>query len=62
MTQWTSLCTPPNGPMFEYDSISIIHLVEEDGELKILEFHHFADQEKRSHFFYKTLAGGGQTA
>ena len=49
------MCTPHEGPAFEYESLSIITLVEEDGELKILEFKDFADLEKRNNF-YKALA------
>jgi hypothetical protein len=61
MTQWTALCTPPDGPKFEYDSVAIMTLAEEDGELKVLGFDDFADLEKRSHF-YKMLSGEGQIA
>ena len=52
--------TPPDGPVFEHDNIAIIPLVEEDGELKILGFHHFMDPEERSNFFKKF--GEGQIA
>jgi hypothetical protein len=61
MIQWTGLCTPHDGPIFEYDSVCITTFVEEDGELKLLGFNDFADPEKRSHF-YKVLSGEGQIA
>ena len=45
--------TPPDGHVFESDNVAIIPLVEEDGEIKVLGFHHFMDPEKRSHMFKK---------
>ena len=54
--------TPHNAATIEYDSIAIITLVEEDGEIKILEFKDIAiDPEKRT-MFYKVLGGEGQIA
>ena len=50
-----------DGPVFEYDSVSIIDLVEEDGELKVLGFLDFADPDKRS-YFHKTLSDKSQIA
>ena len=61
MIQYTAFCTPPDGATFEYDSVAIITVVEEDGELKILEFKDFTDPEKRSNF-YKTLSQEKQIA
>ena len=61
MTQWTALCTPHSGAAFEYDSVSILTLAEEDGELKVLEFKDFTDPEKRANL-YKVLSEGGQIA
>ena len=61
MKQWTAICTLPGSPTFEHDSVAIIHLVEEDGELKILGFKDFSDPEKRGHFL-KVLSEGGQIA
>ena len=52
--------TPPDGPVFEYDGVAIIPLVEEDGELKVLGFYDFADPEKRSYLLKKV--GEGQIA
>lgn len=59
--QWTAVCTPHSGATFEYDSVAILTLVEEDEELKVLEFKDFTDPEKRSNF-YKNLSPGGQIA
>lgn len=55
------MSTPPDGAIIEYDSLSIITFVEEDGELKVLEFKDFADPEKRS-CFHKTLSQKAQIA
>ena len=49
--------TPPDGPTFEYDSVAIIPLVEEDGELKVLGFHDFADPEKRGYLLKRVSEG-----
>ena len=43
--------TPPDGAVVEYDSVAIITLVEEDGEIKVREFKEVADAEKRARFF-----------
>lgn len=61
MTQWTSLSTLHDGAIIEYDSLSILTLVEENGELKILEYKDFADPEKRDDY-YKALSQQRQTA
>lgn len=53
--------TTPDGHTFEYDSVVIIPLIEEDGELKVLGFYDFADPEKRDNF-HKNLSGEGQIA
>ena len=61
MTQFTAICTHPDGTTLEYDSLSIITLIEEDGELKLLELKDFSDPEKRSNF-HKITSQGGQIA
>lgn len=55
MTQWTALLTLPSGVTFNYDSVTIVVFVEEDGELKILEFNDLVDPEKRANL-HKTLS------
>lgn len=57
ITQWTASCTPHGRAAFEYDSVTILTLVEESGKLKIVDFKDFTDPEKRSNF-YKTLSEG----
>lgn len=49
--------TPPDGPTFDYDSVAIIPLVEEDGELKILGFYDFADPKKRNYLIERASKG-----
>jgi hypothetical protein len=44
----------------EYDSLSILTLVEEGGEFKVLEFKDFADPEKRSSFHRVTSKAAAQ--
>lgn len=61
MTQWTSLHTLPDGTTLDYDSLTIITLVEEDGKLKILEFKDFSDPEKRRNF-HKAMSQVAQIA
>jgi hypothetical protein len=41
----------PDGAKFSYDVVVILTLVEEDGELKILNCKSFADAEKRNAVF-----------
>lgn len=53
--------TPPNGATFKYECVTIYTIVEEDGELKVLEFKEFADTEQRS-YLYKTLSTESQIA
>ena len=43
--------THPDGTTVEYDSVAIITLVEEDGEIKVREFKDITDAEKRTRFF-----------
>ena len=40
-----------DGTTHEYDTVSIYTLVEEDGEIKVLESKDFADPQKRSAFY-----------
>lgn len=61
MKKWSGICTPIGGTTFDYDSLSIFTLVEEDGAFKILDFKDFADPEKRSNF-QKAMCQGGQIA
>jgi hypothetical protein len=46
----------------EYDSFSVFTLVEEGGELKVLEYKDFADSKKRSSFHKATSEAAGQGA
>ena len=48
--QWFALCTAPDGTTFEYESLAILTLTEEDGELKLLGYKEFTDPEKRRNF------------
>ena len=59
MIRFTAHYIPPGGGTFEYDSVAIITLVEEDGELKILEFKDFTDPEKCGNLL-KALSSEGQ--
>ena len=43
MTQVTSTCSTVNGTTISKDAVCIISIVEEDGELKVLEAKEFAD-------------------
>jgi hypothetical protein len=54
----TALLTPPDSATLEYDSVTIISLVEEDGELKVLGLKDFADSEKRVKVYEATHPGG----
>ena len=47
MTQMTYLCSTIDGAELDYDSVAIITLVEEVGELKLASFKDFSDPEKR---------------
>jgi hypothetical protein len=51
MMQLKFLFTTVDGITFDYDAVSIITLVEEDGKLRMLEVKDFADPEKRSLFY-----------
>lgn len=51
MTQLTAVCTTVDGTTHDYDSLSIFSLVEEDGEIKVLESKDFCDPQKRTTFF-----------
>lgn len=59
--QITFICTTVDDTTLEYDSVIINTLVEEDGELKILENKDFSDPEKRGNLHSwatKALAKG----
>ena len=59
--QITFICTTVDDTTLEYDSVIINTLVEEDGELKILENKDFSDPEKRENLHSwatKALAKG----
>lgn len=48
-----------DGTQLDYDTLSIVTLADEDGELKIVDYKDFCDPEKRGKFFgwaAKTLA------
>ena len=47
MTQASGVCHTVNGNHLEYESVSILTIVEEDGELKVSEFKDFCNPEKR---------------
>jgi hypothetical protein len=40
-----------NGTTCDYDTVVILSLVEEDGEIKVLELKDFCDPQKRSAFY-----------
>ena len=61
MKQFTGYLTSRGGATFEYDSLVIITLVEEDGELKVVEYKDFTNPRKRSNFI-ETLLNEGQIA
>ena len=42
------MCHTPDGDKIEYDSLCIITVIEEDGELKVNSFKDFSDPEKRA--------------
>jgi hypothetical protein len=50
-TQATLVFHTPGEDMFSYEVVTIHTLVEEDGELKVLNCKTFADPEKRSALF-----------
>jgi hypothetical protein len=50
MTQFTIVFSTVDGNVLDCDSLTIVTIVEEDGELKILEVKDFADPEKRAKF------------
>jgi hypothetical protein len=51
MTQGTRVISAAFGGTFAYDTITILTLVEEDGELKVLQCKDFSDPEKRMAFY-----------
>ena len=64
-TQFTVSLSTVGGTALECDSLSILTLVEEDGELKVLEFKDFSDPEKRGKlhdWVAKVLARGTPVA
>lgn len=50
-TQITVKATLIDGVTYDYDGVGIISLVEEDGEIKILECKEFCDPHKRINFY-----------
>lgn len=46
----TAVLTTIDGPEMNYDTVLFFSLVEEDGQLKVLEIKDFADPEERSAF------------
>ena len=55
------MLTPRNGAPVEREFLAIVTLVEEDGELKVLEYESITDPETRSSY-HKVLGQGGQSA
>ena len=49
--QGTAVFTLVDGTICEYDTVCIVSLVEEDGEVKILECKDFSDPYKRGAFY-----------
>ena len=63
--QTTAVCTTIDGTKIVYDGVGILTLVEEDGELKVLEWKDFPDPEKRNNlhsWVAKALARGTAVA
>jgi len=56
--QATAALTTVSGVTLPYETVAIITLVEEDGELKVLHCKDFADPQKRSAF----IAGAAKAA
>ena len=53
-----------DGTEIDYDTLTILTLTEEDGELKVAKFQDFSDPEKRGNlhgWVAKTLASKGAT-
>ena len=51
MIQFTGVASTILGTTHEYDSLSDLAVVEEGGELKILNFKDFSEPQKRGTFF-----------
>jgi hypothetical protein len=51
MTQLTAVVSLVDGTTWDYESVVIISLVEEDGEMKLIEVKDFSDPQKRSGFY-----------
>ena len=50
-----------DGTAYDYDTVAILSLIEEDGEMKILGCKDFSDPHKRSAFYagiFKAMAQG----
>ena len=65
MTQGSGWCQTVDDIRLEFDSVIILTLVEEEGELKVSGFKDFSDPEKRAKFhgwFAKALDKGGLAA
>lgn len=62
MTQTNSPVTLIDGTTYEYDSVAIISLVEEDGEIKILDVKDFTDPYKRGAYYAGIAKAAGVPA
>ena len=59
------MITTVDGTTIDYDSLTILSFVEEDGELKVLECKDFSDPQKRTNLHVwaaKALAREGHAA
>lgn len=45
--QWSAVCYSHDGDKFEYDSLSIFDIIEEEGVLKVVRYRDFSDPQKR---------------
>jgi hypothetical protein len=51
MTQLTVVISLVDGTTYDYETVVIISLVEEDGEIKLIGVKDFSDPQKRSGFY-----------
>jgi hypothetical protein len=56
------LFTTNDGVTLDFDTVGIIHFVEEDGKTKLLTLKDFCDPEKRTAVFAKVMEKGGFSA
>ena len=59
--QLTGSCATTDGAKHDYNAVYAISLVEEDGELKVLEVNEFADSRARNHIWSSTRERKGRT-